>query len=649
MSSVNRPNSNQVAAAGSVKAGSVSAGSVSTGPLNLGSLVVASLPQDEKEAEFRPFRWSIARRLLAYMNRHRALMTRIVVYGLLLSLVNSLVPEAVKQTVALTIEHPEKWTALTGSAPVWGLWAGAGAIFALGLAFYLVMRVRLVAVNAIGERVVYDIRHDLFAHVQTLDMSFFDRTRLGRVLSRGTGDVAAVRSAVVQVIPRTIIHTGMGAFALARMFSFDWPLALALCALGPVLYWGNTLFDRRLTEAYRVVQESFSRLTSNIAETVSGVRVTQAFARERVNAELFKDLCASHTANNMRAARVHGLYIPFYELSGQIAAGVILLFGGWRISQGHMGLAELVGFLLYTGNFFLSIVILADLYNVTLQAMAGAERIFALMDTGPEITDAADAQPLPRTGRGAEIEFDGVSFGYTPQRTVLKNISFRVPPGSSVALVGHTGSGKTSIVSLITRLYAHQSGRVLIDGRPIESITLASLHDQTGLVLQDNFLFAGSVLDNIRFARPEATEQEVHDACEALGCLEVFEALPRGLETDVGERGGGLSLGQRQLVTFARAMLADPRILMLDEATSAVDTFTEHRIQTALERLMEGRTSVIVAHRLSTVRRCDQILVLDHGEVVERGTHEGLLAAGGRYATLYNEFVRLSEGEPETR
>lgn len=620
-------------------------------PADLGALVVASLPQDEREAEFRPFRWALARRLLSRMWRYRTLQLRIVVLGVLLAVINSLVPEAVKQTVALTIEHPDRWRALTGWEPVSGLWAGAGAVALLGLAFYLVMRVRLMSVNELGERVVFDIRHDLFAHVQTLDMAFFDRTRLGRILSRGTGDVAAVRSAVVQVIPRTIIHVGMGVFALARMFSFDWPLALALCALGPVLYWGNALFDRRLTEAYRVVQESFSRLTANIAETVSGVRVTQAFARERVNNALFTRLCDQHTANNMRAARVHGLYIPFYELSGQVAAGVILLLGGWRISQGHMGLAELIGFLLYTGNFFLSVIILADLYNVTLQAMAGAERIFALLDTRPRIADAPGASDLTRPAlhiaRGADIEFRDVSFGYSPERPVLHGVSFRVPPGTSTALVGHTGSGKTSIVSLIARLYEHQLGDILIDGRRLQDITIASLHAQTGLVLQDNFLFAGTVLDNIRFASPDAAEEQVREACRRLGCLEVFEALPRGMDTDVGERGGGLSLGQRQLVTFARAMVADPRILMLDEATSAVDTFTEHRIQLALEKLMEGRTCVVVAHRLSTVRRCDQILVLEHGRITERGTHDTLLAGAGAYSKLYHEFVRLSEGTKE--
>jgi ATP-binding cassette subfamily B protein len=277
--------------------------------------------------------------------------------------------------------------------------------------------------------------------------------------------------------------------------------------------------------------------------------------------------------------------------------------------------------------------------------MAGAERIFALLDTKPRITDAPGAQPLPRTSSGARIEFRNVTFGYTPERPVLHDVSFTAEPGRTIALVGHTGSGKTSIVSLICRLYPHQAGEILIDAQRVDDITLASLHSQTGLVLQDNFLFSGSVMDNIRFARPEATDDDVRAACKALDCLDVFEALPEGLNTDVGERGAGISLGQRQLVTFARAMLADPRILMLDEATSAVDTFTEYRIQLALEKLMLGRTCIVVAHRLSTVRRADQILVLDHGRIIERGTHDQLLAANARYATLYNEFIRLtSEG-----
>jgi ATP-binding cassette subfamily B protein len=328
-------------------------------------------------------------------------------------------------------------------------------------------------------------------------------------------------------------------------------------------------------------------------------------------------------------------------------AVVIITFGGWRVATGRMDVSDLIGFLLCTGGFFLSIVILAELYNTTLQAMAGGERIFALLDTKPNITDPPNGVALAerdeRTVRtGARVEFDHVTFGYSPERPVLHDVSFAAEPGSVLALVGHTGSGKTSIVNLIARLYEHQGGRILIDGTPIEHVKLGSLHRQIALVLQDNFLFDGTVAENIRFARPEATDEEVREACAELDCLDVLERLPQGLSSDVGERGGSLSLGQRQLVCFARAMIADPRLLMLDEATSAVDTFTEYRIQRALERLMEGRTCVIVAHRLSTIRRADQILVLEHGHIVERGTHRQLMQGGGRYEALYREFVRLA-------
>ena len=614
-------------------------------PPHLTALVQAPKGADEKDPEFGRFKWSLARRLVVYMWRHRSVQLWVLFYAVLLAGVNSALPVVITETIRWTIESPQKLKDTFDITPFQGLGIGAGIVALLAVAFYIVMGIRLIVINRLAELVVYDIRHDLFAHVQSLDMSFFDRTKLGRILSRGTGDIAAVRNAVVHVIPRTVLHTLMMVFLFAVMFRYDVVLAFILLGAVPVVYLANTLFDRRLTTVYRTVQESFSRLTSNIAETVSGIRVTQAFAREDINAALFEGLCQDHRRNNMRAAHVHGLYIPMFELCFAVATVMIIVVGAWRLEQGHMSTADLIGFLLCIGGFFMSIIIIADLYNITLQAMAGAERIFALLDTRPQITDRANSEPLPRTGNGAHIEFRNVTFGYAAERSVLHDVSFTAEPGRTIALVGHTGSGKTSIVSLICRLYAHQAGDILIDGRPIQNITLASLHSQTGLVLQDNFLFTGSVMDNIRFARPGATDDQVREACLALDCLEVFEALPEGLLTDVGERGTGISLGQRQLVTFARAMLADPRILMLDEATSAVDTFTEYRIQLALEKLMQGRTCIVVAHRLSTVRRADQILVLDHGRIIERGTHDQLLAADARYATLYNEFIRLtSEG-----
>ena len=628
-------------------------GSLRGGAVGGDALVIAPTPKEEEGDKFRPIDWAICRRLWDYMVRYPRLQALIAGYAVLIAGVHSLTPLVMTETIRRTIEKPEMWVGMTGTSPLTGVLVGAGLLVLLSVAYYVIMGARMRAVARLAEWVVFDIRHDIFEHVQRLDMRFFDRTKVGRILSRGTSDVRAVRHAVAEVIPRTLIHGLMMLGLLIIMLVYDWPLALTIAALAPLLYVINNLFRRRMGHAYRSVQESFSRITANLAETVSGIRVTQAFAREPMNAEMFRGLCLAHRDKNMRAARIHGLYIPLFDVSSQIVAVIIITFGGWRVATGRMDVADLIGFLLCTGGFFMSVVILAELYNTTLQAMAGGERIFALLDTKPKIVDADDAEDLQEErGDGAtegqragmRVEFENVTFGYDPKRPVLHGVSFEAPPGSVLALVGHTGSGKTSIVNIIARLYAHQGGRVLIDGVPIERITLASLHRQIALVLQDNFLFDGTVGENIRFARPEASEDEVRAACRELDCLDILERLPRGLDTPVGERGGNLSLGQRQLVCFARAMIADPRLLMLDEATSAVDTFTEFRIQRALERLMEGRTCVIVAHRLSTIRRASQILVLERGEVVERGTHRELIEAGGRYETLYSEFVRLSEG-----
>jgi ABC-type multidrug transport system fused ATPase/permease subunit len=408
----------------------------------------------------------------------------------------------------------------------------------------------------------------------------------------------------------------------------------------PALWVLNRHFRQKLSHAHRAVQESFSRVTSTLAESVNGIRVTQGFVRQELNANLFRDLVADHSRYNMGVARTSGVFLPLLEMHGQLFVALLLVVAGWQALQGTMPLGDIIilGFL---ANLFLSpISLLGQQYNQALTAMAGAERVFQLLDTPPDWQDAPDAVALPRIeGR---IAFRDVTFSYQPDRPALSGISFEVDPGQSVALVGHTGSGKSSIINLLAKFYLPTHGEVLVDGRDLAAVTGQSLHSQMGIVSQNNYLFSGTVMDNIRFGCPSATDAEVIEVVRELGFLDLMGSLPGGLSTRVGERGSGISLGQRQLICFARAMLSDPRILVLDEATSAVDTLTEMRIQEALARLTAGRTSFMIAHRLSTIRNADVVLVLDQGRIIERGTHAQLIAAGGQYARMHAQFAANS-------
>jgi ATP-binding cassette subfamily B protein len=409
--------------------------------------------------------------------------------------------------------------------------------------------------------------------------------------------------------------------------------------LVPVLWGINQYFRSRMSTALRRLRESFSRVTATLAESVNGIRVTQGYVRQDTNADMFGELVADHAGYNAVLNRAQGLFLPLIDLNNQFFVAALLLVGGYKVlAPGHVGdVGNLVAFLFMATMFFSPITILGNQYYQALTAMAAAERVFKLLDTPPDWTEPLDTQPLDSIV--GCVEFRKLSFGYDPQRLVLHEVSFVAEPGQMVALVGHTGSGKTSIINLIAKFYLPTAGELLIDGHEIRQITGQSLHHQIGIVLQNNFLFTGTVLDNIRVGRPPATDAEVRHALEQLDCLDLVESLPDGLLTQVGERGGSLSHGQRQVVCFARAMLADQKILILDEATSSVDTVTEARIQRALNLLLAGRTSFVIAHRLSTVRHADQVLVLDHGRIVERGTHAQLLTAGGHYAELYRRFV----------
>jgi len=491
-----------------------------------------------------------------------------------------------------------------------------------------------------GESVQFDFRRKVFAQLQRLSMSFYDRTKLGRIISRCTTDITSLREVNVWGIWQVVSNTMQMVIAAAFMLHESARLFLTICWLGPILFWLTRRYHQKSSRLYQISREGFTRVSSNLAENITGMRVVTAFNRQDPNLEVFNRLQTINTANNMAVARVNGFYQPLLEVVRYFGRVTILLYGGYMVATDaqHLGrLGSVVAMTQYWDWFMSPVVTMGAFYSQLMQAMAGAERVFGLLEMKPEVSDMPEAKPLPRLQ--GHVEFDHVTFGYLPDRPVLHDVSFEARPGQMVALVGATGSGKTSIVSLIARFYQPQKGRVLVDGHDIRFAVGDTLHRQMGLVLQVNYLFTGSVMDNIRYSRPEATDEEVIGAARAIGSLDSIECLANGFQTDVGERGANMSLGQRQLICFTRAFLADPRILMLDEATSAVDTATELLVQHSLEKLLNGRTTFVVAHRLSTIMRADMILVVDAGKIIERGNHRELLAADGKYAALYRQFV----------
>lgn len=606
---------------------------------------VQGVQRHAEDAHIRPLQWPIIKRMLVYIGPYK----RSYILGLLCIIVThllGLVPAFLLQrAVDRNILGPD--FAETGRMlkDFSGLLVTGALLAGMAVANYLSQAGQDWFLRMSGERAVRDMRRDMFNKIQSLDMASFDRWPLGRLLTRASSDVQVLHRVLIFTFSMAVgsMVTLVGGFA--AMLRINWKLFLVVLVASPLLYAASALFRRRARPAWRRVRRDVSRLTANVAEMVSGVRVVQAYTREEENLDRFDNINMVFWRSNMRVARYQGWYLMFVDSVSVLCLAGLLAVGGYmmvaREGETAMTVGTLFAFFMLANQVFEPLRRLAPIYNEILHAMASGERVFAMLDIDTKIQDAPEAKALPRID--GRVRFEHVHFHYVEGQSVLQDVDFEVPAGTTLALVGHTGCGKTTIVSLLNRFYDVTGGRITIDGYDLREITQQSLHNQTGLILQENFLFDGTVMENLKYAKPEAADEQVFHVCRQLGTHDLFGNLAHGYDTQVGERGENLSAGQRQLVSICRAMVADPRIVILDEATSSVDTQTELAIQYALEKLMERRTCFIVAHRLSTVRRADQILVMAKGEIKERGTHEELIAHGGLYAALHKQFMKVEE------
>ncbi len=572
----------------------------------------------------KPFNWQQMLRLFSYMLPYK---NNLVPLSITMVLITTAVRLAIPiligvYTLDQAIKQKDGNMLITLVAIIAGLYTAS----------YIANRYRIRWMNQLGQNVILDLRKHLFAHVQGLSHRFFDQRSAGSILVRIMNDINSLQELFTNGVINLLMDMVLLIGVFFILFSLSPQLTLAIMVILPIMFLISTKLRKKIRRSWQDVRMKQSKLNSHLNESIQGIRVTQSFTQEKENMAFFDGVNQETFQSWKSASQKNAMFRPLVELTNALGTSVLIWYGASLIQHGTISIGIFVSFAFYLGMFWEPISRLGQVYNQLLMGMASSERIFEFLDEKPIVSEAESAVELEDIK--GEITFDRVVFSYDEKRTALKGISLQIKAGQTVALVGHTGSGKTTIANLISRFYDPTSGIVFVDGHDLKRVSIQSLRKRISIVLQDTFIFSGTIYDNIRFGRPDATDREVKEAAEAVGAAEFIEKLPKGYDTEVEERGNILSVGERQLLSFARALLADPKILIMDEATASIDTETELKIQSALKTLLNGRTAIIIAHRLSTIREADHIFVLENGLLIERGNHQQLMELRGEYYDL---------------